>query len=451
MTTDERTDAIYTHQGTNHAKEKAADLLHVFCPRGVEIPANAPRRARDGGPYTYQGETAHFRVFYEDRLGANGSSLAAGVLATCEQVYTFLQEIFRGITPPNLPFNIYIVTGDFGAYHTDCAATQIYCAAFSGTNVDLVRKLVVAEEVEVFSAAQGRGWDCGASNGEGLSRVLATWLYPAEQDMFASAASWLDTPDRPNFVDTNDPTDTNNISLGCSTLFLNWLRYQLGFSWSEIVAAAAPTLAQTYAYLTGQPDGFQQFSALLQAHFPIGIPSGAKADNVFPLANLNAFPLCGPLSQMRVPANSTETWFTSGWPESWNVVWTVVPLTTRPGMPAIRWEVQVGRDGADLAYWISVTNLTPDDVDIEGRYTVLGVCKSADSGGRHVGSVPRQLEHQMRQAATTSGSPDSRSGSAGSPQIRRAAITRGVGSTGISGGAGSTGTSGGPGNSGPTH
>ena len=41
-----------------------------------------------------------------------------------------------------------------------------------------MRSLVIAEEDEVFEANFGHGWDCGASNGEGLSRVLANTMYP---------------------------------------------------------------------------------------------------------------------------------------------------------------------------------------------------------------------------------------------------------------------------------
>lgn len=144
--------------------------------------------------------------------------------------------------------------------------------------------LMVAELVEVFEALQGIDWDCGASNGEGLSRVLATELYPDAVDGFATAAVWLDSPDRPDFVSNTDPTDTNFVSTGCAVLFLNWLRYQLKFQWSEIVAAGAATLGQTYTKLTGQTDGFEKFSALLQSVYPISIPSGLSTDKPFPLA-----------------------------------------------------------------------------------------------------------------------------------------------------------------------
>jgi hypothetical protein len=67
---------------------------------------------------------------------------------------------------------------------------------------------LIAEEVEVFSAVQNKGWNCGASNGEGLSRVLAESLYPGVLDDYSTAAAWLDTPDRPDWISNNNNTDT---------------------------------------------------------------------------------------------------------------------------------------------------------------------------------------------------------------------------------------------------
>lgn len=261
---------------------KQFDKLHILGLPGLGIPAAAPRLARDGGPYTFRNKTANFNVFYENGLGDNGPVLADGVLASCEAEYAQLQGLFGGIVPAGLPMSVYVVAGDFGAYHATCAATEMHCAAFDGSNVDLVRMLVVAEEVEVFSAAQG-GWNCGASTGEGLSRVLATLLYPSQLNGFTSAASWLDTPDRPDFVNNTDPTDQNYVSIGCAVLYLNWLQTQLGFSWSQIIAAGGPTLAATYTNLTGNPDGLTPFATLLAGAFAVGTPSGVTTDNPFPL------------------------------------------------------------------------------------------------------------------------------------------------------------------------
>jgi hypothetical protein len=74
-----------------------------------------------------------------------------------------------------------------------------------------------------------------------------------------------------------------------------------------------------------------------------------------------------------VPANATQRWFTFNWPAHWHVVWTVMPTNPRPGGPQVAWSVQVERaNDQHVTYWISVTNVTPEPVNIEGRYAVLG-------------------------------------------------------------------------------
>jgi len=74
----------------------------------------------------------------------------------------------------------------------------------------------------------------------------------------------------------------------------------------------------------------------------------------------------------RVPAGATYRWFTWNWPACWHVFWTIVPITVTLGTPSIRWRVQVERASSGrITYWISITNLTGVDVDIEGRYAVF--------------------------------------------------------------------------------
>lgn len=74
-----------------------------------------------------------------------------------------------------------------------------------------------------------------------------------------------------------------------------------------------------------------------------------------------------------IPAGATRRWFTYGWPAHWHVLWTVVPTRPRPGAPQISSSVQVERaSDRAITYWISITNHTPDEVNIEARYAVLG-------------------------------------------------------------------------------
>jgi hypothetical protein len=242
-------------------------------------------------PVVQEGSTANFVVYYDPSLGADAKSCADGMLATCENDYGQTSAWFGGIASPTLPINVILAPldssgqGGGGAYHYGCSAVDLYCDVKNvpGLDIDFSRMLMVAELVEVFEAAQGVGWDCGASNGEGLSRVLATALYPAELDGYTTAAAWLDTPDRPDWVNNTDPTDLNPVSTGCAVLFLNYLNTQLGYSWEQIVQAGAPTLAQTYANLTGQPDGWTPFRQQLDNNFPVGTPSGLTTDNPYPL------------------------------------------------------------------------------------------------------------------------------------------------------------------------
>ncbi len=266
---------VLEHPGTAiaHVPQQAA--------AGPAVGAAAPPAGFDY-PAAKRGSTAHFVVYYDPSLGADGITIADAVLATCERDYDRISAYFGGLTPSTM--NVIIAPGIGGAYHYGCDGKDIYCDAQTRPlDVDHTRMLAVAEVVEVFSAEQGKGWDCGASNGEGLSRVLATALYPAELNGFSSAASWLDAPGRPNFVDQNDPTDRNYVSTGCSVLFLNWLRYELKYGWAQIVAAAASTLAQTYTNLTGNTDGWARFSTQLAARYPVGTPSGLGTDNPYPL------------------------------------------------------------------------------------------------------------------------------------------------------------------------
>ena len=202
---------------------------HSFVRTGPALAARTGKSMQapgtSDGVYTFQGSTANFEVYYQTALGTAGRNLAVGVLGSCEAEYAELQQIF-GISASDLPFQIRIDDGVFGAFHATCAATELHCAAFNRDNVDLVRMLVVAEEVEVFEANLANGWDCGETNGEGLSRVLATEMYPNELDGFATAARWLDS-ERPDYVSTNFPGDTDERSNGCAVLFLNYLHYQL--------------------------------------------------------------------------------------------------------------------------------------------------------------------------------------------------------------------------------
>ena len=352
----------------------------IFAKPGMEQEFEAQLAAIDAAapavgfdvPATLQGSTTHFHVYYQSGF-ANGPIIANGVLASCENEYNFLVGVF-GFTPPVLPMNIIIKPGIGGAYHYGCSAVDLYCDGDTSPspNIDHTRMLVVAEEVEVFEAASGKGWNCGASPGEGLSRVLATELYPAQLNGFVSSNSWLNAPGRPDFVTNSDPTDRNYVSIGCSTLFLNYLRYQLDFTWPEIAAATGATLEDTYHNLTGVAGGIMPFKSLLHQFFPEGTPTNLTTDNPFPLLGAIRFPFCGVQFRTTLPAHASQLWFTYNWPVLWDVVWTVIPtnLGGPQGQVSSSVSIQKGQ-GGNLTYWITINNLTGTPVDCEARYTVL--------------------------------------------------------------------------------
>jgi hypothetical protein len=232
---------------------------------------------------THAGNTPRFDVWYVTTMGKKGAALAQAIPQNYEQDYTMLQQVFGNLTPQRMPFVVQVNSGATGASHSSCMGTDIAIGGNSGSDVNFVRSLLVAEADEVFMANFGHGWDCGASNGEGLSRVLANDIYKGVEPVgFISSNSWLNSS-RENFVDHTYPSDIDYPSIGCSVLFLNWLRFELNHSWSNIVAAGAGTLAGTYKNLTGKSTAWQDFQAIINAHFPAGHQYNLKTDNPFPV------------------------------------------------------------------------------------------------------------------------------------------------------------------------
>jgi hypothetical protein len=232
------------------------------------------------------GSTADFNVYYATSLGNKGQEVANAVLQKCQADGQTLSGYFNVPTPH---CNVIVAPlstghdGSGGAYHHTCLDADLYCDVQFHPHVDteITNALVIAEEVEVFSAVQNKGWNCGASNGEGLSRVLAEALYPGVLDGYSTAAAWLDTPDRPDWISNNNNTDTDAVSNGCSVLFLFWLKGPLGKGWDAICQAGGATLGETYKALTGKGTGYQDFRAAIDKMFPLGQPSGVKVDNPF--------------------------------------------------------------------------------------------------------------------------------------------------------------------------
>ena len=143
-------------------------------------------------PHNIRGHTKHFTVYVDPALGAGGKRDADVVLASCEADYSKISGYFGGLSAG--PFGVILFSNPKGAHHLNCAATNLYCdAKIKPARGNHSEFLNVAELVEVFEAVQAKGWDCQKSNGEGLSRVLAAELYPAEVGPFAAL---VDQPQR---------------------------------------------------------------------------------------------------------------------------------------------------------------------------------------------------------------------------------------------------------------
>jgi hypothetical protein len=234
-------------------------------------------------PASPVGQTTHVSVLSANALGAAGVPLAQRVLQGVELDYQRLQGLFNGLLTPGMTLVVAPLSaahdGSGGAYHHACSDTVFYCDAdLAAAGEATTLALFVAEAVDVFEAFQGLGWDCGASNGEGLSRVLAEALHSKVLDGYETASVWLDGS-RTDWVDQTNPTDRSADSNGCAVLFLNWLQMVKGYTWAQIAQAGAPTLAGTYRKLSSQTTAWAEFSADINARWPAGVPSWVTTDN----------------------------------------------------------------------------------------------------------------------------------------------------------------------------
>src|SRR5438874_7777959 len=231
----------------------------VFMPPGLTLPAGvAEAHRRRHPPATGQsksGQTQNFIIFSDGT--ADGDAAAQAMLDKAESDYAATQVWFGGLTPPGLPFYVYADPNAGGAYHMTCAGTDVHVLS------DPVRApgFLTAEIVEVFEAAINNGWDCGVTNGEALSRVLAFERHPAIAANFnETEQDWWAQGHR-DYVNDNSAGDTDPIANGCGDLFLYYLHSQLTFSWDAICTTGGATLGHCYQSLTSYSprQGFSDF------------------------------------------------------------------------------------------------------------------------------------------------------------------------------------------------
>jgi hypothetical protein len=251
------------------------------------------------------GATANFVVSYDSSLTdaqgrPHGSLLAQSVIDSCEYDLLRLSMLFGNILPlaASLPIQINLVPGAGGANNN--LVNIINCNCDSNTEPQGLPGLVVAEEAEIFMTLQAKGWQPAWSNGEALSRVCGQILYPSRAWLFSTGQWWLNSVARPNWVDNVEATDQDFVSIGCGSLFLNYLAYQLNFSWPDIVGGGAATtnsLAETAAIL-GVASAWLDFFKLITTYLPAGAslpaqPTGIgqppePTDDPYPLGPLPA-------------------------------------------------------------------------------------------------------------------------------------------------------------------
>ena len=254
--------------------------------------------------YTETGQTvighSSITVYYDNTQGTDLQNFASQFFHANVVVGPYSDmERFFGI--PGDSVNVYIVAlggannGMGGASHSACdfvSGGDLYLDATFACRppdkpLDLEVALYVAELSECFMGPQGAGWDCSSSNGEGLSRFCAEQETPVGTlHHFATGPAWA-RAGFPDWVNTTEPTDGNDVSTGCAVVYLYWMR-SLGFTNPQIVQAGGATLSANYQKLTGKTTAYQDLLAALKGKsvtsdnpffvrpIPINIPPGQQ-------------------------------------------------------------------------------------------------------------------------------------------------------------------------------
>ena len=249
----------------------------IVVPREA-VQAHARRHPATGGQ-AEAGRTTNF-IIYTDGT-PNGDAAAQAMLNNCEADFAATQQWFGGLTPPNLPMNVYADPNAGGAYHMSCAGTDIHVLS----DASVAPGFLEAEIVEVFQAALNNGWDCGLTNGEALSRVLAFDRHPEIAADFAQTEQDWWAAGHPDHVNDNSSGDTDQVANGCGDLFLYYLHAQLTFSWNAICAAGGNSLGACYQALTtyDPQQGFSDFISALSTIAQNGTLALPPSGNPFPI------------------------------------------------------------------------------------------------------------------------------------------------------------------------
>jgi hypothetical protein len=270
------------------------------------LPADVPRTARTAEqvaaaaptgfdyPATQVGVVGNITVYYDPSLGAAGQALATEMLGRVIDPYVEMEAYFSVgggavavVIAPLSGQN----DGSGGAYHYGCdfatGGTMYLDATFANASVrpvDLEVLLYVAELSECFMGAQSKGWGCGLSNGEALSRYFAERETPSGTTpaWALTGLSWV-SAGYPDWITATENTDRDYPSIGCGILYIYWMRSR-GYTALQITRAGGANFAANYQTLTGKTTAYQDLKAAVQglnvtADNPFQPPAGQWHNN----------------------------------------------------------------------------------------------------------------------------------------------------------------------------
>jgi len=262
-----------------------ARVRHEFLPTGVSrvsavatsslTTATSSLAVTPGFDYdvTSVGTVGKITVYYATSLGTPGRTQAQQMLARVAAPFADMEKIF-GVKGGNVKLVVSPLSaandGGGGAYHYGCDFSSggvIYAdATYANNTVDptaLEVGLYVAELSESFMGAQGLGWDCGGSNGEGLSRYLAEYeMAPNKLPSWGfTVPSWA-SAGFPDWIGTTEATDRNYTSIGAAVAYTDWATMQ-GFPIAAVARAGGATLSDNWQAITGSTSAYTYLTAAL--------------------------------------------------------------------------------------------------------------------------------------------------------------------------------------------
>src|ERR1022692_4311352 len=219
--------------------------------------------------YTVAGTTLHFIVQYDTSMGAAGLAVANSILGVCEVKFQYLQFLFNS-TVTTTPVTVQIEAAASGGFNN----LSNFIDISAGPDAYQAQYLLMTELSEIFMIQDGVGWNANPQTNKigGLSQMIAETNYPVAGDLpnlyaYQTVYLWLNAG-RPDWVNQNQPGEDIFISRGCALCFLYYLQSQLNFTLQEIVACNGTTLVQVHQQLTGESNGWQSFSTLVNYTWP---------------------------------------------------------------------------------------------------------------------------------------------------------------------------------------